>query len=227
VRWQHPTQGLISPDVFIPLAEQSGIIRPLTWCILRKALEQIQLWVEAGLLTRVSVNISPRSLLEAGFVDGVLRLLSETGVAPEHLELELTETAIMTDPLRAMAVLGELAGHGIRLSIDDFGTGYSSLAYLKELPVSEMKIDKTFVADMEEDEGSFAIVRSCLELARNLNLGVVAEGVETVEVWDHLTALGCPTAQGYYLSRPLPAAAFASWLADHQRELVVVTDQPN
>jgi diguanylate cyclase (GGDEF)-like protein len=215
VRWQHPVHGLIPPGVFIPLAERTGIIRPLTWCILRKALEQIQEWSEDGPSMRVSVNISPRCLLEVGFADGVSRLLDETGVPVGRLQLELTETAIMTDPERAMAVLRDLAGHGTRLSIDDFGTGYSSLAYLKDLPVSEMKIDQTFITDMESDDGNFAIVRSCLELARNLGLSVVAEGVETAEVWQHLTEMGCPTAQGYYLSRPLAPAAFAAWMANH------------
>jgi diguanylate cyclase (GGDEF)-like protein len=219
VRWQHPTQGLIPPDVFIPFAEQTGIIRPLTWCILRKALEQNRQWAEDGLLIRVSVNISPRCLLESGFAQGVVRMLAETCVPAIRLELELTETAIMTDPERALSVLQDLAGHGIRLSIDDFGTGYSSLAYLKDLPVSEMKIDQTFISNMESDDGSFAIVRSCLELARNLNLSVVAEGVETREVWQHLIELGCPTVQGYYLSRPMPNTAFTAWMADHEAEL--------
>jgi diguanylate cyclase (GGDEF)-like protein len=216
VRWQHPVQGLIPPDVFIPFAEQTGIIRPLTWCILRKALEQNRQWAEDGLLIRVSVNISPRCLLEAGFAEGVVRLLAETGVPALRLELELTETAIMTDPERALSVLQDLAGHGIRLSIDDFGTGYSSLAYLKDLPVSEMKIDQTFISKMESDDSSFAIVRSCLELARNLNLSVVAEGVETREVWQHLLELGCPTVQGYYLARPMPDHAFTAWMADYE-----------
>jgi EAL domain-containing protein (putative c-di-GMP-specific phosphodiesterase class I) len=185
---------------------------------LRKALEQIKQWSQGELLERVSVNVSARCLLEAGFADGVAALLAETGVGAAHLELELTETAIMIDPERALAVLRDLVGKGIRLSIDDFGTGYSSLAYLKDLPVSEVKIDKTFISDMESDSGSFAIVRSCLELARNLNLTVVAEGVETQETWDHLTELGCPTAQGYYLCRPLAPAAFTLWLTDRKRD---------
>jgi EAL domain-containing protein (putative c-di-GMP-specific phosphodiesterase class I) len=213
VRWQHPVHGLISPDDFIPFADRTGIIRLLTWCILRKALEQIRQWARDGLMMRVSVNISPRCLLEAGFAHGVVRLPTETGVPAVYLELELTETAIMTDPKRALAVLEDLAGHGIRLSIDDFGTGYSSPAYLKDLPVSEMKIDQTFISGMESDDSNFAIVCSCLELARNLDLTVVAEGVETLEVWQHLAELGCPTVQGYFLSRPLAPAAFTTWMA--------------
>jgi diguanylate cyclase (GGDEF)-like protein len=217
VRWQHPVRGLLSSDAFIPFAERTGIIRPLTWCIMRKALEQTQRWAEDGLLMRVSVNISPRCLLEAGFADGVARLLTETGVPAGWLQLELTETAIMTDPERALVVLQDLARRGVKLSIDDFGTGYSSLAYLKDLPVSEMKIDQTFISGMESDVGNFAIVRSCLELARNLNLTVVAEGVETREVWQHLTELGCPTVQGYYVSRPLPPADFATWMTNREQ----------
>ncbi len=224
VRWQHPVQGLLSPAVFIPFAERTGIIRPLTWCILRKALEQNQRWAQDGLAMRVSVNISPRCLLESGFADEVARLLAETGVPVARLELELTETAIMTDPDRALAVLRDLAGRGIRLSIDDFGTGYSSLAYLKDLPVREMKIDQTFISGMAADDSNAAIVRSCLELARNLNLTVVAEGVETREVWEHLAALGCPTAQGYYLSRPLTSAAFTAWMTKRQQDPAPTTD---
>ena len=216
VRWQHPVRGLLSPDAFIPFAERTGIIRPLTWCIMRSALEQTRRWSQAGLPMRVSVNISPRCLLEPGFADGVDRLLIETGVPAARLELELTETAIMTDPERALAVLQELARLGIKLSIDDFGTGYSSLTYLKDLPVSEMKIDQTFIAGMESDAGNFAIVRSCLELARNLNLTAVAEGVETSEVLQHLRELGCPTVQGYYISRPLPPGDFATWMTSRE-----------
>jgi diguanylate cyclase (GGDEF)-like protein len=217
VRWEHPVRGLLSPDAFIPFAERTGIIRPLTWCIMRKALEQTQRWAEDGLLMRASVNISPRCLLEAGFADGVARLLTETEVPAERLELELTETAIMTDPKRALVVLQDLARQGIRLSIDDFGTGYSSLAYLKDLPVSEMKIDQTFISGMESDVGNVAIVRSCLDLARNLDLTVVAEGVETREVLQQLTELGCPTVQGYYVSRPLSPEDFTEWMTSREQ----------
>ena len=217
VRWQHPVRGLLAPDSFIPFAEQTGIVRPLTWCIMRKALEQTQRWAEEDLLMRVSVNISPRCLLEAGFADGVACLLAETGVPAQRLVLELTETAIMTDPKRALVVLQDLAGQGIRLSIDDFGTGYSSLAYLKDLPVSEMKIDQTFISGMESDVGNVAIVRSCLDLARNLNLSVVAEGVETREVLQQLAELGCPTVQGYYVSRPLSPADFTEWMTNREQ----------
>jgi diguanylate cyclase (GGDEF)-like protein len=213
VRWQHPQHGLLSPAEFIPLAERTGIIRPLTWCILRKALEQNRSWAEDGLLLRVAVNISARCLQDSGFPDEVVRLLSEVGVPADRLELELTESAVMTDPDRALIILRALDASGIRLAIDDFGTGYSSMAYLKTLPVREIKIDRTFVTCMDRDESDAAIVRSSLELARNLHLDVVAEGVETAEVWRQLSDLGCGSAQGYFLSRPLPAADFRRWLA--------------
>ncbi len=216
VRWQHPVRGLLAPDSFIPFAEGTGIIRSLTWWILRTALQQNRLWAEDGLHLRVSVNISPRCLLEAGFADHVVQLLSETGVPVQRFELELTETAIMIDPDRALAVLLDLAGRGIKLSIDDFGTGHSSLAYLKNLPVHEMKIDRSFISGMGTDSNDDSIVRSCLELAHNLNLTVVAEGVETRQAWQHLRDLGCPTVQGYFLSRPLPAPDFIQWLHGRQ-----------
>ena len=210
-RWQHPTQGLIPPDEFIPLAERTGIIRQLTWRILRQALEQNRRWADDGLALHVAVNMSARCLLDANFAAEVMRQLEETGVPPERLVLELTESAVMSDPEREIVVLKTLHDHGVRLSIDDFGTGYSSMAYLKKLPVDELKIDRAFVTGMADDPSDAAIVRSSLELARNLNLKVVAEGVETEEVWRQLADLGCESAQGYFLSRPLPAGDFLAW----------------
>jgi diguanylate cyclase (GGDEF)-like protein len=210
-RWQHPTQGLIPPDEFIPLAERTGIIRQLTWRILRQALEQNRRWADDGLVLHVAVNMSARCLLAANFAAEVMRQLEETGVPPERLVLELTESAVMFDPEREIVVLKTLHDHGIRLSVDDFGTGYSSMSYLKKLPVDELKIDRAFVTGMADDPSDAAIVRSSLELARNLNLKVVAEGVETEEVWRQLADLGCESAQGYFLSRPLPAGDFLAW----------------
>lgn len=215
-RWQRPEHGLIPPDDFIPLAEHTGLIRPLTWYVLRAALEQNHRWAQTGLLLRVSVNVSARCLLDAGFADGVSRLLEETGVPAERLELELTESAVMSDPDRALNILEDLAARGIRLSIDDFGTGYSSMAYLKNLPVHEIKVDRTFVTNMDTDPGDAAIVRSTLELARNLDVAVVAEGVETEAVAQQLADLDCPAAQGFLYSRPLPAGEFTRWMADHE-----------
>ena len=216
VRWQHPRLGLLGPNEFIPLAESRGMIRPLTWCILRKALEQNRLWADQGLLLRVAVNLSARSLLDVGLPEGVVDLLEETGVPSERLELELTESALMSDPDRALGVLQALDAAGIRLAIDDFGTGYSSMTYLKRLPVHEIKIDKSFVTNMACDPSDAAIVRSSLLLAQNLDLDVVAEGVETWEVWEQLGELGCGSVQGFFLSRPLPASDLARWMARHR-----------
>jgi diguanylate cyclase (GGDEF)-like protein len=216
VRWRHPQHGLLPPDDFVPLAENTGIIRPLTWCVLRAALEQNRQWARNGLELRVSVNISARSLLDAGFAEHVGRLLEEAGVPADRLELELTETAIMTDPDRSLRILRDLASRGIALSIDDFGTGYSSMAYLKNLPVREIKIDRGFITHMDTDSSDAAIVCSTLDLARDLGLTVVAEGVETQAVRRRLTDLGCPTMQGFLLSKPLAASDLSEWMADHE-----------
>jgi EAL domain-containing protein (putative c-di-GMP-specific phosphodiesterase class I) len=213
--------GLLSPAEFIPLAERTGIVRSLTWHILRMALEQNAQWAADGIEMRVAVNISARCLLDANFPNGVAELLAETGVPAERLELELTESAVMADPDLALTILRALDEQGIRLAIDDFGTGYSSLAYLKKLPVHELKIDRTFVTRMDSDPSDAAIVRSSLDLARNLNLEVVAEGVETPEVWERLSHLGCSIAQGYYLLRPVPAEELTNWLATRSAEASV------
>ena len=211
VRWQHPARGLLGPVEFIPSAEGTGIIRPLTQVVLRKALQQVAIWGPGSDLT-MAVNVSTRCLLDTSFVGMVTRLLTDTGVSAERLELEITESAIMTDPEHAIEVLTELAGMGITLSIDDFGTGYSSMAYLKRLPVQQLKIDRTFVTDMTSDASADAIVRSSLELARNLGLTVVAEGVETADVARRLQETGCEWAQGYFYARPMAADALDSWL---------------
>jgi EAL domain-containing protein (putative c-di-GMP-specific phosphodiesterase class I) len=167
----------------------------------------------------VAVNLSVRNLLEPGLVDRVDRLLAAAGVPPGLLTLEITEGAVMTDPAAAIAVLHQLSGAGVRLSIDDFGTGYSSLAYLKRLPVDEVKLDKSFVIGMTIDPNDAAIVRSTVELARNLGLRMVAEGVEDAETWQALAAMGCELAQGYHLARPMPADQATAWLRRHLKEL--------
>jgi diguanylate cyclase (GGDEF)-like protein len=212
VRWSHPTRGLIPPDEFIPLAQKTGVIVPLTFFVLNEALRQCRTWQLEGLNLCVSVNLSARNLLDVNLPDTVGELLAKWEVPPSLLELEITESTILADPIRAMHVLSRLSGMGVRLAIDDFGTGYSSLAYLKRLPVDELKIDKSFVQGMQEDENDAVIVRSTIDLGRNLGLKVVAEGVETNEAWRQLAALGCDVAQGYYLSRPVPAAELAAWL---------------
>jgi diguanylate cyclase (GGDEF)-like protein len=217
VRWQHPRHGLMMPDEFIPLAEHTGLIKPLTMYVLNQALRQCRTWHQAGLELSVAVNLSVRSLQDEDFPDEVAQLLQDHQVDPSWREIEITESAIVVDPIRALGVLGRLGVMGVGLSLDDFGTGYSSLAYLKRLPVSEIKIDKSFIINMALDDNDAVIVRSTIELARNLGLQVVAEGVETEEMWSLLSALGCDLAQGYYLSRPIPAEDLTSWLAGSGR----------
>jgi len=214
VRWQHPARGLVSPNEFIPLAEQTGLIAPLTHWTLHEALAQVRVWQQRDLYLGVAVNLSARMLHEPHLAETVASLLREHDVPARRLKLELTESAIMVDPAGALVVLGELHQMGVRLSIDDFGTGYSSLAYLKHLPVDEIKIDRSFVQDMALSGKDLAIVRSTVELARNLGLQVVAEGIEDGETWERLVALGCDLAQGYHISRPLPADALEVWLAE-------------
>jgi diguanylate cyclase (GGDEF)-like protein len=214
VRWQHPTRGLIAPSEFVPMAERTGLIKPLSRYVLDRALAQCREWRDDGVDLRVSVNLSARNLLDPTLPEDVAALLAKWGVPNDRLELEITESTIMVDPQRAFEVLGRLSDMGISLSIDDFGTGYSSLVYLKELPVDELKIDRTFVARMAESRRDAFIVRSTIDLAHNLKLQVVAEGVEDEETLVELTRLGCNIAQGFHVSRPLPADAFAEWLTD-------------
>jgi diguanylate cyclase (GGDEF)-like protein len=215
VRWRHPERGLIAPDEFIPLAEHTGLITPLTVHVLTAALAQCRAWSDAGIPLDVAVNLSPRNLAEAELPELVARLLAEAGVGPDRLKLEITESSIMADPLRARDVLTRLDAMGVGLAIDDFGTGYSSLSYLSELPVNEIKIDRSFVRNMQTSSGDAFIVRATIDLGRNLGLVVVAEGVEDEEMWARLGELGCDTAQGYFLSRPVPAAELGAWLRAH------------
>jgi diguanylate cyclase (GGDEF)-like protein len=212
VRWQHPERGFIPPNDFIPIAERTGLIKPLSRYVLRAAVEQCGAWNEAGLGLHVAVNLTIPDLLDLELPEWIAALLAETGVQPEQLELEITETTILADPFRVRQVLASLNEMGLRLAIDDFGTGYSSLAYLKRLPVQTIKVDRSFVMGMGEDPSDATIVRSTIDLGRNLGLGVVAEGVESQEVWDALRAQGCTLAQGYFISRPLPAEELAALL---------------
>jgi diguanylate cyclase (GGDEF)-like protein len=211
VRWEHPQRGLLTPDEFIPLAQHTGLIRPLTLCVIDIAMAQVRAWRNQGLNLSVAVNLATRNLLDAGLPDDVQELLEKWGLDPASIEFEITESTIMADPFRALAVLKRLHDMGTKLSIDDFGTGYSSLAYLKQLPVDAVKIDKSFVLNMVTDESDAAIVRSTIDLARNLGLAVVAEGVEDEAIWQALSSLGCDLAQGHYLSRPLPAVELVAW----------------
>ena len=213
VRWQHPKHGLLPPGEFIPLAERTGLIGPLTHYVLDAALRQCRDWRQAGHELVVAVNVSARRLLDLEFPDEVAGLLAHWRVPARLLVVEITESAIMADPEHAMQILGRLNQMGVQLSIDDFGTGYSSMAYLKSLPVHELKVDRSFVAQMTSNSRDAVIVRSTVDLGRNLGLRVVAEGVEDQATWQELDALGCDAIQGYYISRPVPADELASWLA--------------
>ncbi len=215
VRWIHPIHGFISPDDFIPLAEQTGNIRLLTCWVIKTALAQCRLWRNSLKLDLVvCINISAVDLLDPQFSQYVQSQLHEQQVPPSSVILEVTESAVMDDPDKAISVLSELSAMGIGLSIDDFGTGYSSMAQLKRLPVQELKIDKSFVLDVVNNSDDAIIVRSTIELAHNMHLKVVAEGVENIATLNLLRDMGCDVAQGYYLSKPIPAAALERWLND-------------
>ncbi len=213
VRWQHPERGFIPPSEFVPIAERTGLIKPLTRYVLAAALGQCDAWNAAGVDLHVAVNLTIPDLLDLELPDRVAALLADAGVPAEHLELEITESTILADPARVRQVLDRLNEMGVRLAIDDFGTGYSSLAYLKDLPVQTIKIDRSFVLGMCENADDATIVRSTIDLGRNLGLDVVAEGVESQEIWDSLRSQGCSLAQGYLIGRPMPADALAELLA--------------
>jgi len=214
-RWRHPHDGIRPPGDFVPLAERNGMIRPLTRSVLASALQHVASWRDAGINVGVAVNLSPRSLIDRGFPDEVAAMLDQYRVPAELLTLEITETSLMADNPQAVELLRQLSRLGARLSIDDFGTAYSSLSYLRQLPVSEVKIDREFVGRMTTDPEDLAIVRSVVDLARHLAIDVVAEGVEDLGVWRLLEDIGCQTAQGYHLSPPMPAASFPAWLRSY------------
>jgi diguanylate cyclase (GGDEF)-like protein/PAS domain S-box-containing protein len=214
VRWNHPTRGNVSPAQFVPLAERTDIIRSLTIWVLRTAIAQCQAWRASGKNLRVSVNISTWNLNDPSLPDTVASLLAEHDVPPSCLKLEITETAVMADPHRAISVLKRIAAIGVGLSIDDFGTGNTSLAYLRRMPVDEIKIDGSFVQRMAADEGDAALVRSVIELGHNLHLTVVAEGVEDLDTLEILRAHHCDQSQGYFLGQPMSREGFEEWLED-------------
>ena len=212
LRWEHPERGIVSPDEFIPFAEQTGYIKLLSRWVVNKALEQCAAWRAEGIELDVSINVSARDLINADLPNTFATLLEKHKVQPEWIWVEITESAVMDDPLHAMDTLDQLYVMGLRLSIDDFGTGYSSLAYLKKMPVHEIKIDKSFVMGMTDDGDDETIVRSTIALGHSLGLKVVAEGVETRSALERLKLLNCDLAQGYFVSRPLAAGRLADWL---------------
>lgn len=219
VRWVHPRYGLLPPEDFVPVAEHTGLVHTMTRLVLGSALEQIRDWRGRGADLGVAVNVSARTLLEPGFVDTVAGLLASTGVPSSLLTLELTESSVMDDVESSMGTLGRLSDLGVSLAVDDFGTGYSSLSYLSRLPVDMVKIDKSFVQHMASDAGDAMIVRSTIDLARNLGLEVVAEGVEDRVAWERLKGLEADYAQGYLVSKPLPPQRFLDWLLAYGGEL--------
>jgi diguanylate cyclase (GGDEF)-like protein len=215
VRWNHPAFGLVGPAEFVPLAERAGLIGPMTTFVLARALEQCARWRDEGIDLRLAVNLSVQSLYDEAFPGLVAGLLERSDVPASGLVLDVTENTVMADPRRAQRVLAELGALGVTLAIDDFGTGYSSLAYLKQLPVSELKIDKSFVLGMATDSDDAVIVHSTIDLGQKFGLEVVAEGVESLRVWRLLHRLGCDLAQGSFVCPPLAADELTPWLHDN------------
>lgn len=218
LRWPHPERGPIPPDDFIPLAEQTGLINPLTHWVLRQSLARCALWRREGYDLSVSINISVQCLYDNELPATLRRCLEEFGLPPHACTLEITESDIMTDPILAKSTLLELTSIGVNVSVDDFGTGYSSLAYLKQLPVSEIKIDRSFVMEMLEDENDLIIVRTIIDLAHNLDLKVVAEGVESGPALAMLKQMRCNSVQGFFISHPVPPEAFVDFLRAQHRQ---------
>ena len=215
VRWQHPHFGLIPPGEFVPMAEMSDLIHEMTAWVLDAAVAQAVAWRAAGRAWRIAVNLSARNLVDESLPDQVRATLERHGLTPEHLELEITETAMMADPERALAVLARISSLGVEIAIDDFGTGYSSFATLRRLPpIASLKIDQSFVRRMLCDPADAVVVQTMVSLARNLGTRVVAEGVETLELLDALRGCGCTEAQGYVIARPMEAAAVDRWCAE-------------
>jgi EAL domain-containing protein (putative c-di-GMP-specific phosphodiesterase class I) len=212
VRWQHPEQGLIYPDRFISLAEQNGLIAELTYWVIDKTVKQEQLWQDAGLTTTMSVNISALDITGLMLPEQLAELLKSNKLAPPRLTLEITESVLMGELVTSLDILTRLRLKGIRLSIDDFGTGYSSLSLLHRVPFTELKIDRSFVSNMHEDKEARAIVKTCILLGHELNMLVVAEGVENAEHLELLKQMGCDHAQGFFIARPMPGSELMAWV---------------
>jgi predicted signal transduction protein with EAL and GGDEF domain len=215
IRWVHPSRGLVSPAQFIPLAEECGLIGAIGEWVIREACRQARAWQEEGVPSlRISVNLSASQFREAGLVDSIRRALDDVGLPARYLEVELTESAVMSDPEQSVAILEQLSAMGVLVSVDDFGTGYSSMSYLRRFPIDKLKIDRVFINEIASRPEDASIVRAIVSLAHSLNLKVVAEGVETSAQLDFLKTAGCDEYQGYHYSRPLPAEQFQRLIRD-------------
>jgi EAL domain-containing protein (putative c-di-GMP-specific phosphodiesterase class I) len=217
VRWMHPERGFVPPGDFIPFAEQTGYIKEVTRWMLTRVIAQAGAWKEIGSPVKVSINLSTRDLLDPTLPQLVAERLELARLAPEYICLEITESGFMEDPSHALGILKRLRALGVGLAIDDYGTGFSSLAYLRQLPITELKIDRTFVLELDQSVSDALIVRSTIELGHRLGLKVVAEGVETQSIVDVLQDMGCDMIQGYFFSKPLPAEAFVSWRSERSK----------
>ncbi len=215
IRWNHPVQGLIFPDQFIPLAEQNGLINKLTHWVIDHSVKQNQQWQQQHLFITMSVNISADDITSLTLPEQMTNLLVENQLDPTILTLEITESVLMGELVTSLDILTRLRLKGISLSIDDFGTGYSSLSQLHKIPFTELKIDRSFVGNMSKDPEARAIVKTCIILAHELNMKVVAEGIEDQQTWDMLADLGCDIAQGYFIAKPMPGNELSDWIKSH------------
>jgi EAL domain-containing protein (putative c-di-GMP-specific phosphodiesterase class I) len=225
IRWVHPTRGVISPADFIPLAEECGLIGAIGGWVIREACRQARAWQNEGVPPlRVSVNLSASQFRDSGLVDSIRGALDDAGLEARYLEVELTESAVMSDPEKSIAVLEHLSAMGVLVSVDDFGTGYSSMSYLRRFPIDKLKIDRVFINEIVSRPEDASIVRAIVSLAHSLRLKVVAEGVETPAQLDFLKTAGCDEYQGYHFSRPLPAADFERLIRETQASDVLSED---
>jgi EAL domain-containing protein (putative c-di-GMP-specific phosphodiesterase class I) len=225
IRWQHPVRGLVSPADFIPLAEECGLIGAIGGWVIREACRQARAWQDGGVPPlRVSVNLSASQFRDSGLVDSIRRALDDVGLGARYLEVELTESAVMSDPEQSIAILEQLSAMGVLVSVDDFGTGYSSMSYLRRFPIDKLKIDRVFIDEIVSRPEDASIVRAIVSLAHSLRLKVVAEGVETPAQLDFLKTAGCDEYQGYHFSRPLSAADFETLFRESHSD-DVLTDE--